>query len=217
MRDGLVSAHGRADHRRDDRSQRLQGHQRPARARSRRRRTGRAPRAWAPNLRPRDLLGRLGGDEFVLLMPGTDPARAAAVVERLRASSVSITFAAGVAPWSGEELDAWIAVADSRLYADKGPPPATTCPSSGRPSSAARAGEHNHGIDDRGGLATGGDRAREPGGGAPLGRARPRPSPPPAEPAPLSRPGWCGCGWPRARRGAPPRRSRGRRRPAARP
>jgi diguanylate cyclase (GGDEF)-like protein len=78
------------------------------------------PRAWAPSLRPRDVLGRLGGDEFALLMPGTDEAQAAAVVERLRASSVSITFAAGIASWGGDDLDDWLAAADERQYADKG-------------------------------------------------------------------------------------------------
>jgi diguanylate cyclase (GGDEF)-like protein len=77
------------------------------------------PRAWAPSLRPRDVLGRLGGDEFALLMPSTDAVQAAAVVDRLRASSVSITFAAGIATWAGEDLDAWLAAADERQYANK--------------------------------------------------------------------------------------------------
>jgi diguanylate cyclase (GGDEF)-like protein len=77
------------------------------------------PRAWSPHLRPRDVLGRLGGDEFALLMPGTTEADAAAVVERLRAASVSITFAVGVASWSGQDLDLWLGEADSRLYLDK--------------------------------------------------------------------------------------------------
>jgi diguanylate cyclase (GGDEF)-like protein len=78
------------------------------------------PRAWAPSLRPRDVLGRLGGDEFALLMPGTDHVEAAVVVDRLRASSVSVTFAAGIVQWAGQDLEAWLAAADDRQYADKG-------------------------------------------------------------------------------------------------
>ncbi|GAA2727517.1 GGDEF domain-containing protein [Cellulomonas aerilata] len=78
------------------------------------------PQAWAPSLRPRDVLGRLGGDEFALLMPGTEQAEAAAVVDRLRASSVSVTFAAGIAAWAGQDLESWIAAADVLQYTDKG-------------------------------------------------------------------------------------------------
>jgi diguanylate cyclase (GGDEF)-like protein len=77
------------------------------------------PTAWRPHLRPRDALGRLGGDEFALIMPGTTQAQAAVVVDRLRRASVSITFAAGIALWSGEHLDEWLHTADARLYTDK--------------------------------------------------------------------------------------------------
>jgi hypothetical protein len=41
-------------------------------------------------------------------------------VDRLRASSVSVTFAAGIVQWAGQDLEAWLAAADDRQYADKG-------------------------------------------------------------------------------------------------
>jgi diguanylate cyclase (GGDEF)-like protein len=75
--------------------------------------------AWRSVLRGEDVLARTGGDEFVLLMPGTSPEEADAVLERLRRAH-PVAWSAGVSAWRpGEPIEACIARADARLYEAK--------------------------------------------------------------------------------------------------
>lgn len=82
-------------------------------------------------LRPKDRAGRLGGDEFVVLLPGTEPAEAGRVAERLRGAVAQLRLrdypdvhatisvglaAAGAAPSSLRE---WLGDADRALYRAK--------------------------------------------------------------------------------------------------
>ena len=83
------------------------------------------------NLRAEDLFFRYGGDEFALLLPSTDPARAAEVVERLQAAacgmpfpgkpSFFLSFSAGIAyfPFDGETPKELLEIADQRAYQAK--------------------------------------------------------------------------------------------------
>jgi diguanylate cyclase (GGDEF)-like protein/PAS domain S-box-containing protein len=84
------------------------------------------------NLREEELVGRIGGEEFAVLLPGTDPRRAAAVAERLRSrvaetgihgtdTPFQITISLGIAAWRGphETVDRLLARADEELYAAK--------------------------------------------------------------------------------------------------
>ena len=77
--------------------------------------------AWQRDLRAGDLLARYGGEEFGVLLPGTDLAEAARVVDRMRtATPHGQSFSAGVVCWDGEQsIDELIARADEALYAAK--------------------------------------------------------------------------------------------------
>lgn len=75
--------------------------------------------AWRQLLRDHDVLARTGGDEFVLILPGTSPEQAEAVLARLREAHPA-PWSAGVAGWRpGESLEACLERADARLYASK--------------------------------------------------------------------------------------------------
>lgn len=81
--------------------------------------------SWRERMRASDTLARYGGDEFALLLPSTTSAAAAAVLERLGRDEDPVRWSVGLSEWlPGEELDAVLARADSRLYEDKhGRPP----------------------------------------------------------------------------------------------
>lgn len=95
-------------------------------------------RALREEVRSHDLVevvGRWGGEEFVALLPGTDPASAAGIAERLRArveglrvphpdrpeTLIGVTASIGVAtyPQPADTLDTLLTVADTALYAAK--------------------------------------------------------------------------------------------------
>lgn len=73
---------------------------------------------WSAVLRGGDVLARYGGDEFVLLMPDTDELGARAVLDRLTAVHPA-RWTGGVAEWSGETFEHWVACADEDLYGRK--------------------------------------------------------------------------------------------------
>lgn len=75
--------------------------------------------AWRRHLRRGDVVGRLGGDEFAVLLPGTDGDGARTVIAQLERASTA-PWSAGVAQWSGESAEDWVARADDDLYASKG-------------------------------------------------------------------------------------------------
>ena len=75
-------------------------------------------RDWDDVLGPRDLVGRLGGDEFVVLLHA--PAQGARqTLSRMRETPTGSRWTAGVAPWSGDDFEAWLAHADEDLYRRK--------------------------------------------------------------------------------------------------
>ena len=84
-------------------------------------------RAFTAALRPGDRLGRSGGEEFLAVLPGADPARAAAIAERLRASlepgvdGLRVRTSAGVAALqpADRRLQDLLARADAALYRAK--------------------------------------------------------------------------------------------------
>jgi diguanylate cyclase (GGDEF)-like protein len=77
-------------------------------------------RQWRERMRPSDILARHGGDEFVLLLPGTGPGGAEAVLERLCSGEDPVSWSIGISEWQpGEDLDAPLARADEHLYEAK--------------------------------------------------------------------------------------------------
>jgi len=77
--------------------------------------------AWDESLRGEDTLVRFGGEEFLVLLPRTDPAQAAEIVERLRARTpMEQTCSAGLACWGfTETIDELLGRADQALYLAK--------------------------------------------------------------------------------------------------
>lgn len=81
------------------------------------------------NLRRGDVLVRWGGEEFLLIMPGTDPAQAQAILLRLRSlgfgmrpDHTPLTASIGVAERSADQVTDWktlVDLADQRMYQAK--------------------------------------------------------------------------------------------------
>jgi diguanylate cyclase (GGDEF)-like protein/PAS domain S-box-containing protein len=80
-----------------------------------------AAASWRMSLRVTDFLARYGGEEFAVLLPNCPPDEAAAVLERLRASTPEEqTCSAGIAYWDGSESpEEFVARADAALYRAK--------------------------------------------------------------------------------------------------
>lgn len=76
-------------------------------------------RSWQASLRAGEVVGRFGGDEFTVLLPSTDAFQAGRLVDRMRRESTGCSWSAGVAPWRGQDFDAWLTSADRALYAAK--------------------------------------------------------------------------------------------------
>lgn len=85
---------------------------------------------WSLEIREMDLIARHGGDEFGVLLPDTVLGDAAAVAERLRASTPrGVTVSAGVAEWDGTESpDELFGRADAALYEAKRAGSNRVCP-----------------------------------------------------------------------------------------
>ncbi|MDT0166329.1 GGDEF domain-containing protein [Actinotalea sp. AC32] len=74
---------------------------------------------WRSTLRRGDALGRLGGDEFAVLLRNTTADQAEVLLERLRRDDEPCGWSSGIAQWDRDPYDAWVARADSALYASK--------------------------------------------------------------------------------------------------
>ncbi|MBF0815765.1 GGDEF domain-containing protein [Microbacterium paludicola] len=74
---------------------------------------------WRDGLRETDVIGRIGGDEFLIALPGADTARAAAIMQRLRAEADD-SWSWGAATLRQEEqVEDLLLRADRALYAAK--------------------------------------------------------------------------------------------------
>lgn len=72
---------------------------------------------WLQRLRAGDILARHGGDEFVLLLPATSQEGAGAVLDRLHADDLTVSWSVGISEWlPTETLGDCMARADSDLY-----------------------------------------------------------------------------------------------------
>ena len=84
-------------------------------------------RSLIKTLRTGDLVCRWGGEEFLVILPGTSPAGAELVAERLRAGVAAladlpcaVSVSIGVAPcWQDDSADRLVARADAALYQAK--------------------------------------------------------------------------------------------------
>ncbi|MDZ4180201.1 MAG: GGDEF domain-containing protein [Coriobacteriia bacterium] len=88
-----------------------------------------AARVLSTIVRVEDVLARIGGDEFAILLPNTDEAAANDAANRIERRLIDqlpdetgfrVSMSIGAATSIGEELDATLALADSRMYVDKG-------------------------------------------------------------------------------------------------
>jgi diguanylate cyclase (GGDEF)-like protein len=77
--------------------------------------------SWSGTLRAGDILARYGGEEFALALPGTSPASAQQMLDRLReVLPEGQTCSAGVCVWDGNEsAETLTARADTALYQAK--------------------------------------------------------------------------------------------------
>jgi diguanylate cyclase (GGDEF)-like protein len=76
---------------------------------------------WLSVVREVDFLARIGGDEFGLILEETDEAASGEIIQRLDSGlPTGLRASAGVATWNGKEsMDALVARANVRMYADK--------------------------------------------------------------------------------------------------
>ena len=76
--------------------------------------------SWGEAIRDEDVLARPGGDEFGLVFPNCGQDQARQILNRLRASTPTVTFSAGLASWDGSEhAGSLVARADIALYRAK--------------------------------------------------------------------------------------------------
>jgi two-component system, cell cycle response regulator len=82
------------------------------------------------SIRPYDGIGRVGGEEFLAVLPGSDRAELAGVLERLRGAvsrspvevegrSIPVTVSIGGSTYVGQSVDALMRSADGALYEAK--------------------------------------------------------------------------------------------------
>ena len=79
-----------------------------------------AAAVWRTQLRAGDTIARYGGEEFAVLLPACSIRKATQVLERLRASTPTVTCAAGLAGHEpGETAEELTSRADRALYQAK--------------------------------------------------------------------------------------------------
>ena len=80
------------------------------------------------SIREVDIAGRYGGEEFMVILPHADAASALEVAERIRVlletfawpvPGLRVTISGGVSQYNGETIDAFVDIADQRLYEAK--------------------------------------------------------------------------------------------------
>ena len=73
--------------------------------------------AWTAAVRAGDLVVRLGGDEFAVVLPACSPETAAHIRARLELATPSaVGVSSGIAIWSGQSAQAFVAQADRTMY-----------------------------------------------------------------------------------------------------